>query len=78
MLFAEAAAIARAIDRFLTSDDPGTGFKQAFVDETMTGTGTGWNCDDSGYGTTVSVTSGYTDREYADLVAMGGPGRPLS
>ena len=70
VLLAEAAAIARAIDRFLTSDDPGTGFKQAFVDETMTGTGTGWNCDDSGYGTTVSVASGYTDREYADLAAM--------
>ncbi|MDG2908561.1 MAG: N-acetylmuramoyl-L-alanine amidase [Acidimicrobiales bacterium] len=70
VLIAEAAAIARAVDRFLTSGDPGSGFKRAFVDAATTGTGTGWNCDDSGYGHSVSVASGYTEQEYADLVAM--------
>ena len=70
VLQAEADAIVRAIDRFLTSDDPGTGFKQAFVDAVTTGTGTGWNCDDSIYGSSLSHAVGYTEQEYADLVAM--------
>jgi len=70
VLQVEADAIARAIDRFITSDDPGSGFKRAFVDEATTGTGTGWNCDDSGYGRPVSMASGYTEQEYDDLVAM--------
>ena len=70
VLTAEAAAIARGIDRFITSDDPGSGFKRAFVDEATTGTGTGWNCDDSGYGRPMSIASGYTEQEYDDLVAM--------
>ena len=70
VLQAEADAIARALHRFLGSDDPGTGFKRAFVDEAVTGTGTGWNCDDSGYGSTLSYAVGYTETEYADLSAM--------
>ena len=69
-LAAEAGAIARALDRFLTSADPGSGFNQAFVDAATTGTGTGWNCDDSAYGRWTSVATGYTEQEYADLVAM--------
>ena len=70
VLVAEAGAIARALDRFLTSADPGSGFNQAFVDAATTGTGTGWNCDDSAYGRWTSVATGYTEQEYAVLVAM--------
>ncbi len=68
----EAAALARGIHRFLTTDDPGSGFKRPFVDEAMTGTGTGRGCVDPDYASWSTVSSGYTDDEYADLLAATG------
>lgn len=63
----EARALSRAIDRFLTTDDPGSGFKPAFVDGVMTGTGTGKGCRDSAYGAPAEVLVAYTAEEYATL-----------
>lgn len=66
---AEAAALARGIDRFLTTDDPGSGFRKAFVDPAMTGTGTGVGCVDPDYPSWAEVSTGYTEAEHEALVA---------
>jgi len=63
----EAEALARAIDRFLTTDSPGSGFRPAFVDGVMTGTGTGTGCLDQDYGSPAEVLVAYTAGEYAAL-----------
>ena len=60
-------ALARAIDRFLTTDSPGSGFRPAFVDGVMTGTGTGKGCLDPDLGSPEEVLVAYTTREYAAL-----------
>ena len=65
----EAQALARGIDRFLTSNDPGSGFKSPFIDGVMTGTGTGKGCVDPEYGTITKVAVGYSVEEYLSLVA---------
>ncbi|MCH2443201.1 MAG: N-acetylmuramoyl-L-alanine amidase, partial [Acidimicrobiales bacterium] len=63
----EAEALARAIDRFLTTDSPGSGFRPAFVDGVMTGTGTGKGCLDPDHGSPDEVLVAYTTGEYAAL-----------
>jgi N-acetylmuramoyl-L-alanine amidase len=66
---AEAAALARGIDRYLTTDDPGSGFRRSFVDPAMTGTGTGVGCVDPDYASWAEVSSGYTEAEHEALIA---------
>ena len=66
---AEGRAIATAIDRFLSTEDPGTGFKAEFYDPHTTGTGTARGCEDITYTDPVDVTTGFTAEEHADLVA---------
>ena len=66
---AEAAALARGIDRYLTTDDPGSGFRRSFVDPAMTGTGTGVGCVDPDYASWSEVTSAYDAAEHEALVA---------
>ena len=74
---AEGRAIARAIDRFLTTSDPGSGFKAPFHDPHTTGTGTARGCVDYTYTNPVEIVTGFTAEEYASLVstaeAMGRP-----
>jgi len=65
----EARAIATAIDRFLTTDEPGSGFKDPFYDPHTTGTGTAQGCVDRQYSAPVDVRTGFTDEEYASLEA---------
>lgn len=66
---AEAAALARGIHRYLTTDDPGSGFRRSFVDPAMTGTGTGVGCVDPDYPSWAEVSTGYTEAEHEALVA---------
>ena len=66
---AEGRAIATAIDRFLSTEDPGTGFKAEFYDPHTTGTGTARGCEDITYTDPVEITTGFTAEEHADLVA---------
>lgn len=74
---AEGQAIARAINRFLTTTDSGSGFKKPFYDPHTTGTGTARGCVDAQYSPPVEITTGFTDDEYTSLVAtarsMGQP-----
>ena len=65
----EGRALATGIDRFLTTDDPGSGFRPAFVDEAMTGTGTGWGCVDPDYSGPSDVSAGYTADEHSAILA---------
>ena len=75
---AEGQAIARAIDRFLRSDDAGSGFNEPFYDPHTTGTGTARGCEDVVYSEPVSITTGFTAEEYASLVATArSMGRPV-
>ncbi len=75
---AEGRAIARAIDRFLTTGDPGSGFKTPFYDPHTTGTGTARGCVDITYTDPVEITTGFTADEYASLVSTArGMGRSL-
>ena len=66
---AEGKAIATAIDRFLTTEDPGSGFKAEFYDPHTTGTGTARGCEDITYTEPVEITTGFTAAEHADLLA---------
>lgn len=66
---AEAAALARGIHRYLTTDEPGSGFRRSFVDPAMTGTGTGVGCVDPDYPSWAEVSTGYTEAEHEALVA---------
>ncbi len=66
---AEAAALARGIHRYLTTDDPGSGFRKSFIDPAMTGTGTGVGCVDPDYPSWAEVSTGYTEAEHEALVA---------
>ena len=66
---AEGQAIARAVDRFLTTGDPGSGFKAPFYDPHTTGTGTARGCVDVTYTDPVEITTGFTPHEYASLVS---------
>ena len=66
---AEGLAIATAIDRFLTTEEPGSGFKAEFYDPHTTGTGTAQGCEDITYSQPVDVTTGFTAGEHVDLVA---------
>ena len=66
---AEGRAIARAIDRFLTTSDPGSGFKAPFYDPHTTGTGTARGCVDVTYTDPVEIVTGFTAEEYASLVS---------
>ncbi len=63
----EAQALARAIDRFLTTDSPGSGFRPAFIDGVMTGTGTGKGCLYPDHGSPSEVLVAYTTKEYDAL-----------
>ncbi|HCV35847.1 MAG TPA: hypothetical protein DF783_02900 [Acidimicrobiaceae bacterium] len=65
---AEASALAKGIDRYLTTDDPGSGYRKAFVDAAMTGTGTGAGCVDPDYASWSEVSSGYTVEEHQALI----------
>ncbi len=66
---AEAAALARGIHRYLTTDYPGSGFRKSFIDPAMTGTGTGVGCVDPDYPSWAEVSTGYTEAEHEALVA---------
>ncbi len=66
---AEAAALARGIHRYLTTDDPGSGFRKSFIDPAMTGTGTGVGCVDPDYPSWAEVSTGYTEAEHEALFA---------
>ncbi|HJP25225.1 MAG: N-acetylmuramoyl-L-alanine amidase [Acidimicrobiales bacterium] len=75
---AEGKAIATAIDRFLTTEDPGSGFKAEFYDPHTTGTGTARGCEDITYTEPVEITTGFTAAEHADLLATArSMGRPV-
>lgn len=65
----EGQAIARAVDRFLTTEDAGSGFKPEFYDPHTTGTGTARGCRDITYSTRVEITTGFSEEEYAALLA---------
>jgi len=65
---AEARAIATGIIRFLTTNDPGSGFQPPFVDENTTGTGGVDGCRDPDLGTPdLPVFTGYTAEEMATI-----------
>ena len=66
---AEGEAIARAINRFLATGDPGSGFKAPFYDPHTTGTGTARGCVDVTYTEPVEIATGFTADEYASLVS---------
>ena len=66
---AEGQAIARAVHRFLTTSDPGSGFKEPFHDPHTTGTGTARGCVDRTYTDPVEIVTGFTADEYASLVS---------
>jgi hypothetical protein len=63
----EARALARAIHRFLSSSDPGSGFNDPFVDGVMTGTGTGKGCIDLDHSSHSETVVAYTPSEHAAL-----------
>ena len=63
----EAEAITRAIHRFISTSDPGSGFKPSFIDGVMTGTGSARGCVDSKHGEDLSVTVAYNNEEFESL-----------
>ena len=65
----EGRAIAAGIHRFLTTSDPGSGFRPEFFDPHTTGTGTARGCVDAQLSPPVGITTGFTAEEHADLVA---------
>ncbi|MEC9448766.1 MAG: N-acetylmuramoyl-L-alanine amidase [Actinomycetota bacterium] len=65
----EGQAIAGAIDRFLTSEDPGSGFRPEFYDPHTTGTGTARGCHDPELTPPTEVSTGFTAEEYETLAA---------
>ena len=65
----EGRAIAAGIHRFLTTSDPGSGFRPEFFDPHTTGTGTARGCVDAQLTPPVGITTGFTAEEHADLVA---------
>ena len=65
----EGRAIAGAIDRFLTSEDPGSGFRPEFYDPHTTGTGTARGCHDPELTPPTEVSTGFTAEEYETLAA---------
>ena len=65
----EGRAIAAGIHRFLTTSDPGSGFRPEFFDAHTTGTGTARGCVDAQLSPPVEITTGFTAEEHGDLVA---------
>ena len=65
----EAEAITRAIHRFISTSDPGSGFKPSFIDGAMTGTGSARGCVDSKYEEDLRVTTAYSNDEFESLTA---------
>ena len=65
----EAEAITRAIHRFISSSDPGSGFRPSFIDGVMTGTGSARGCVDSKYGENLTVTVAYNNEEFESLTS---------
>ena len=65
----EAKAITRAIHRFITTSDPGSGFKPSFIDGVMTGTGSARGCVDSKHEQDLKVTVAYDNDEFASLTS---------
>ena len=65
----EAEAITRAIHRFISTSDPGSGFKPSFIDGVMTGTGSARGCVDSKYGEDLTVTVAYSNEEFESLTS---------
>ena len=65
----EADAITRAIHRFISTSDPGSGFKPSFIDGVMTGTGSARGCVDSEHEQDLEVTVAYSNDEFASLTA---------
>jgi N-acetylmuramoyl-L-alanine amidase len=65
----EGRAIAAGIHRFLSTSDPGSGFRPEFFDPHTTGTGTARGCVDAQLSPPVGITTGFTAEEHADLVA---------
>ena len=65
----EAEAITRAIHRFISSSDPGSGFKPSFIDGVMTGTGSARGCVDSKHGEDLTVTVAYNNEEFESLTS---------
>ena len=63
----EAEAITRAIHRFISSSDPGSGFRPSFIDGVMTGTGSARGCVDSKHGENLTVTVAYNNEEFESL-----------
>ena len=63
----EAEAITRAIHRFISTSDPGSGFKPSFIDGVMTGTGSARGCVDSKYEKDLRVTTAYSNDEFESL-----------
>ena len=65
----EGRAIAAGIHRFLSTSDPGSGFRPEFFDAHTTGTGTARGCVDAQLSPPVEITTGFTTEEHADLAA---------
>jgi len=65
----EAEAIARAIHRFISTTDPGSGFKPSFIDGVMTGTGSARGCIDSKHGEDLRITVAYSNEEFESLIS---------
>ena len=65
----EAEAITRAILRFISSSDPGSGFRPSFIDGVMTGTGSARGCVDSKHGEDLTVTVAYNNEEFESLTS---------
>jgi len=65
----EGRTIAAAIHRFLTSEDPGSGFRPEFYDAHTTGTGTTSGCHDPELTPPTEVSTGFTAEEYETLAA---------
>jgi N-acetylmuramoyl-L-alanine amidase len=65
----EAEAITRAIHRFISTSDPGSGFKPSFIDGVMTGTGSARGCVDAKHGGDLQVTVAYNNEEFKSLTS---------
>ena len=65
----EAEAITRAIHRFISTSDSGSGFKPSFIDGVMTGTGSARGCVDSKHGEDLTVTVAYSNEEFESLTS---------
>ena len=65
----EAEAITRGIHRFISTSDPGSGFKPSFIDGAMTGTGSARGCVDSIHGDDLRVTTAYSNDEFESLTS---------